>query len=75
MDANGSPSSPGLRQIVAGMGGRSLYRFDAPLPASEVRDSSSYGVVKLTLYPDRYEWEFVPAAGFTFSDRGSTPCH
>jgi hypothetical protein len=75
MDANGSPSSPGLRQIVAGMGGRSLYRFDAPLPASEARDNSSYGVVKLTLYPDRYEWEFVPAAGSTFTDRGSTPCH
>ena len=75
MDANGSPSSPGLRQIVAGMGGRSLYQFDAPLPASEVRDNSSYGVLKLTLHADRYEWEFIPAAGSTFTDSGSTPCH
>jgi hypothetical protein len=75
MDDSGSPSSPGLRAIVVGTGGRSLYEFGTPLPASEVRDSSSYGVLKLILYPDRYEWEFVPAAGYTFTDRGSTECH
>jgi hypothetical protein len=75
MDANGSPSSPGLRAFVAGTGGRSLYEFGTPLPASEVRESSSYGVLKLILYPDRYEWEFVPAAGDTFTDSGSTMCH
>jgi hypothetical protein len=75
MDANGSPSSPGLRAFVVGTGGRSLYEFGTPLPASEVRDSSSFGVLKLILYPDRYEWEFVPAAGYTFTDRGSTMCH
>jgi acid phosphatase type 7 len=51
MDADGSPSSPGLRAFVVGTGGRSLYEFGTPLPASEVRESSSYGVLKLTLYP------------------------
>jgi hypothetical protein len=75
MDADGLPASPGMRAFVVGTGGRSLYEFGTPLPASEVRESSSYGVLKLTLYPDRYEWEFVPAAGYTFSDRGSTMCH
>lgn len=74
MDAVGSPSSPGMRAFVVGTGGRSLYEFGPPLPASEVRESSSYGVLKLTLYPDRYEWEFVPAAGYTFTDRGSSAC-
>ena len=74
MDADGSPSSPGMRAFVVGTGGRSLYEFGPPLPASEVRESSSYGVLKLTLYPDRYEWEFVPAAGYTLTDRGSSMC-
>ena len=75
MDASGSPSSPGLRAIVIGTGGKSLYELGTPLPASEVREDSSYGVLKLILYPDRYDWEFVPAAGYTFTDRGSTMCH
>ncbi|HEX5838570.1 MAG TPA: DNRLRE domain-containing protein [Anaerolineales bacterium] len=75
MDADGSPSFPGMRAFVVGTGGRSLYGFGTPLPASEVRESFSYGVLKLILYPDRYEWEFVPAAGYTFTDRGSTMCH
>jgi hypothetical protein len=74
MDAQGSPSSPGMRAIVVGTGGKSLYELGTPLPASEVRESSSYGVLKLVLHPDRYEWEFVPAAGYTFTDRGSTGC-
>jgi hypothetical protein len=74
MDAEGEPSSPGMRAIVVGTGGKSLYELGTPLPASEVRESSSYGVLKLVLHPDRYEWEFVPAAGYTFTDRGSTGC-
>jgi hypothetical protein len=74
MNAGGSASSPGMRSIVVGTGGKSHYEFGTPLPASEVRESSSYGVLKLTLYPDRYEWEFVPAAGYTFTDHGSTGC-
>lgn len=75
MNARGEPDPRGLREIVVGTGGRSLYEFDAPLPASEVRDNTSYGVLKLTLYDTRYTWEFIPAAGSTFTDSGSTECH
>jgi hypothetical protein len=42
---------------------------------SEVRDRDSHGVLKLSLYESRYEWEFVPVAGQTFTDSGGANCH
>ena len=65
----------GVRQFVVGTGGRSLYPFGMILPNSEVRSSTAYGVMKLTLHPDSYEWEFVPVAGKSFTDTGTTACH
>ena len=35
----------------------------------------SYGVLKLTLHPHSYEWQFVPVERETFSDSGDTRCH
>jgi acid phosphatase type 7 len=75
MDATGAPVSPGLREIIVGTGGGSLYEFDTLLPSSEVRDPSTFGVLKLTLHIDRYDWEFIPMAGKSFTDRGTTHCH
>jgi hypothetical protein len=75
MNAEGAAASPGLREIVVGTGGRDLYDFDSSLPASEIRNDSTYGVLKLTLRADGYDWEFVPVAGSTFTDSGSTDCH
>ncbi len=75
MNAFGEVVSPGLREFVVGTGGNGLYGFDAPLPASEVRENSTYGVLKLNLRAGGYDWEFVPVAGSTFTDRGSGNCH
>jgi hypothetical protein len=75
MNASGSPASPGLREIIAGTGGASLYGFGAILPASQVHSNSSFGVLKLTLHATSYDWNFVPVAGKTFTDSGSTKCH
>jgi hypothetical protein len=75
MNAEGAVASPGLREIVVGTGGKTLYDFGSALPASEVRDNSTPGVLKLTLRADGYDWEFVPIAGSTFTDSGSTNCH
>jgi hypothetical protein len=55
--------------------GRSLNPFGQIRSNSEVRSSSAFGVLKLTLHPDAYDWEFVPVAGKTFTDSGSTRCH
>lgn len=75
MNAKGEADPLGLREFVIGTGGRDLYNFGAPLPASEVRDNSTYGVLKLILRPSGYDWQFVPTAGGTFTDSGSTECH
>jgi acid phosphatase type 7 len=75
MNAAGEADPLGLREIVVGTGGKNLYEFGTPLPTSEVRNDTSFGVLKLTLHPTAYEWEFIPVAGATFTDRGSTDCH
>ncbi|HLO15364.1 MAG TPA: metallophosphoesterase [Anaerolineales bacterium] len=75
MNATGQADPLGLREIVVGTGGRSLYQFGTILLTSEVHDSSTYGVLKLTLHADSYDWQFVPVAGSTFTDSGSTKCH
>ncbi len=65
----------GIREFVVGTGGRSLRNFATVAANSEVRNSDTHGVLKLSLYASRYEWEFVPVAGQTFRDSGSTNCH
>jgi acid phosphatase type 7 len=75
MNAAGQADPLGLREIVVGTGGRNHYEFGTVLPTSEVRDSSTFGVLKLTLRADGYDWEFVPVAGSIFTDSGSTSCH
>jgi hypothetical protein len=75
MNASGAAVSSGLREIVAGTGGASLYPFGTPKSASQVRNNTAYGVLKLTLRSGSYDWEFVPVAGSTFTDSGSDTCH
>jgi acid phosphatase type 7 len=74
MNASGSAVSQGLREIVVGTGGAGLYSFGSPLSASQVRNSSTFGVLKLTLRATGYDWQFVPVAGSTFTDSGSDTC-
>jgi hypothetical protein len=65
----------GIRQFTVGTGGINHYSFGTIRPNSEVRNSNTFGVLKLTLHPDRYDWQFVPEAGRTFTDAGTTACH
>ena len=66
----------GIREFVVGTGGKSHYGFGAtPVPNSEIRNGSTYGVLKLTLHASSYDWQFVPVAGQTFTDSGTTACH
>ena len=64
----------GIREFVVGTGGTTLRAFDVIKPNSAVRDSDTHGVLKLTLHPTSYDWEFLPIAGRTFTDSGSRPC-
>jgi hypothetical protein len=65
----------GIRQIVVGTGGRSHYGFQAVKANSQVRNADSFGVLQLALRADSYEWRFVPQAGRTFTDFGTSACH
>jgi acid phosphatase type 7 len=40
-----------------------------------VRNSDTYGILKLTLHTGSYDWAFIPEAGKTFTDFGSNNCH
>ena len=64
----------GLREFVVGTGGSGLFAFDAaPHPASRKR-LRTWGVLKLTLWPTHYRWEFVDIAGVV-RDSGADTCH
>jgi acid phosphatase type 7 len=65
----------GIRQFVVGTGGKDLKSFETIQPNSVVRNSASFGVLALRLRADSYRWQFVPAAGSSFTDSGSTACH
>ncbi|GAA3883690.1 discoidin domain-containing protein [Saccharothrix violaceirubra] len=75
-DANGNlDNTRGIRSFVAGMGGASHYGFGTIKPNSEARNSDTYGVLKLTLHSNSFDWQFVPEAGKSYSDSGTTACH
>jgi hypothetical protein len=65
----------GIREFVVGTGGRSLNTFKSNPANSEVRNASSYGVLKLTLHPSSYDWQFVTAPSGTVADSGIGSCH
>jgi acid phosphatase type 7 len=75
-DPNGQANPErGIREFVVGTGGARLASFGTVQPNSEVRNNTTFGVLKLTLHPTSYDWKFVPVAGKTFTDSGTTSCH
>jgi acid phosphatase type 7 len=68
-------SARGIREFVVGTGGKELRPFGTIRPHSQSRNADTFGVLKLTLHPDSYRWKFVPVAGQTFTDSGTTSCH
>ena len=75
-DADGRlDAERGIRQFVAGTGGRSTRAFGTVKANSEARATGTFGVLKLTLRPGAYEWRFLPVEGKTFQDSGVGSCH
>jgi hypothetical protein len=64
----------GIRQFVVGTGGARPYQIGRRAANSEAI-ANVYGVLKLTLRPTEYLWQFVPVAGETVSDSGGESCH
>jgi calcineurin-like phosphoesterase family protein len=65
----------GIREFVVGTGGKSHRPFGPPKTNSEIRDDTAYGVLKLVLHPNSYDWQFIPEPGKSFTDSGSASCH
>ncbi|PYP79702.1 MAG: alkaline phosphatase, partial [Gemmatimonadetes bacterium] len=66
----------GIRQFTVGTGGIGVNSFKGGAAAnSELRNTGTPGVLKLTLAANSYSWQFIPIAGLTFTDSGSGACH
>jgi hypothetical protein len=71
---DGSWHELGIRQFNVGTGGEVVQAPTTPFPGSETY-GAEYGVLKLTLRPGGYDWEFLPVPGGTYTDSGSNSCH
>jgi acid phosphatase type 7 len=65
----------GIREFVVGTGGDGFLPLGSAAPLTEARAGNAFGVLLLTLHADSYDWQFLPEAGGTYSDSGSTYCH
>jgi hypothetical protein len=76
-DANGNyDPTHGVAEIIVGTGGDSHGGFNGKIANSVVRDATTYGVLKLTLRDNSYDWQFLgDGHGGTFTDSGTAACH
>lgn len=65
----------GIRSFVVGTGGARLTPMFFAKATTEVRSNKTNGVLKLTLHPTSYDWEFIPIEGESFTDKGQATCH
>jgi chitodextrinase len=65
----------GIREFIVGTGGANHTSIVSVAPNSEFSNVDTFGVLELTLHPTSYDWNFVPEAGKTLPDSGSTACH
>jgi acid phosphatase type 7 len=80
-DYQGNPDPNGPTEFIVGSGGDTYENFPNPAeipppPAYVTGTDSTFGMLELTLHPNGYDFEFVPAPGETpFADSGSGSCH
>jgi hypothetical protein len=63
----------GIREFVVGTGGAFLYQFPIRAANSE-RQIRAFGLLKLTLNADSYDYQFIEVGGLT-TDSGTGQCH
>ena len=73
--SGGLDNTNGIRQFVVGTGGAFFTGVGSAHPNSQVRNNDTFGILKMTLRPTGYDWQFIRAAGGSFTDSGSTACH
>ena len=65
----------GIREFIVGTGGANHTSLGTIAANSEVRNPTTFGVLRLILHSSSYRWTFVPINGQTFTDTGTTSCH
>jgi hypothetical protein len=73
--SGGLDNANGITEIIVGTGGAFFTGFATPLPNSLVRAKNLFGVLKLTLEPTSFSWQYVADPPTPFTDSGSTSCH
>jgi acid phosphatase type 7 len=68
---NGSRTTHGIVEFVAGTGGGERRPFETIRAHSVARNATTFGVLKLTLHATSFDWQFVPEAGKSFTDAGA----
>jgi hypothetical protein len=58
-----------------GTGGGAFTAFGNIRPNSEARIATTNGVLKMTLHPESYDWQFVMSPAGASADAGSGTCH
>ena len=64
-------AAAGIREFIIGTGGDDHHRFATTVPGSEVRNGTDFGVLRLALRADGYDWQFLPADGGPAVDSGT----
>ena len=65
----------GVREFIVGTGGKSMQTLPGTRRVGSEVLAKTFGVLRLSLHANSYDWQFVPAAGQTFTDSGSAYCH
>ena len=71
-------STNGIREFVVGTGGTNggnFYAPGVPIANSVFQLGSTNGVLKLTLHPTTYDWQFIRTSDGSVLDAGSGTCH
>jgi hypothetical protein len=64
----------GIRLFVVGTGGSPLYNLENQHPHSTKWQNHAHGVMRFTLYADKYYFKFMPVEGATYKDQGYRVC-
>ncbi len=64
----------GVREFIVGTGGANHTSLTTVAANSEVRDTTTFGALALTLHAGSYDWQFLNSRG-SFTDSGSGTCH
>jgi hypothetical protein len=64
----------GIRELVVGTGGASPRSFETIKPHSYFRYSGGRGILRLTLTPTSFTWQFITTANRVI-DQGTRYCH